>query len=103
MLFVEGQIDAVGIWNRALSDAEVAELYNNGTGLELGRYRGEWDNFAYYGEGDIVTLNGLKYMLAHQAGWTVGGSPALGYGWQRHGSFVKLGGTSKLSGRIKIG
>jgi hypothetical protein len=28
-------IDAVGIWNRALSDAEVAELYNNGTGLEL--------------------------------------------------------------------
>ena len=31
----DGQIDAVGIWNRALSDAEVAELYNNGTGLEL--------------------------------------------------------------------
>jgi hypothetical protein len=29
------EIDAVGIWNRALSDAEVAELYNNGTGLEL--------------------------------------------------------------------
>jgi hypothetical protein len=32
---INGQIDAVGIWNRALSDAEVAELYNNGTGLEL--------------------------------------------------------------------
>jgi hypothetical protein len=31
----DGQIDAVGIWNRALSDAEVAELYNNGTGLEI--------------------------------------------------------------------
>ena len=30
-----GSFDAVGIWNRALSDAEVAELYNNGTGLEL--------------------------------------------------------------------
>jgi hypothetical protein len=30
-----GQIDAVGIWNRALNDAEVAALYNNGTGLEL--------------------------------------------------------------------
>ena len=30
-----GSIDAVGIWNRALSDSEVAELYNNGTGLEL--------------------------------------------------------------------
>ena len=31
----EGSIDAVGIWNRALSDAEVALLYNNGTGREL--------------------------------------------------------------------
>ena len=30
-----GSIDAVGIWNRALSEVEVAELYNNGTGLEL--------------------------------------------------------------------
>ena len=30
-----GSVDAVGIWNRALSSAEVAELYNNGTGLEL--------------------------------------------------------------------
>ena len=30
-----GSIDAVGIWNRALSDAEVAALYNSGTGLEL--------------------------------------------------------------------
>jgi hypothetical protein len=29
------QIDALGMWNRALSDAEVVELYNNGTGLEL--------------------------------------------------------------------
>jgi len=30
-----GSLDATGIWNRALSDAEFAELYNNGTGLEL--------------------------------------------------------------------
>ena len=30
-----GQIDAVGIWNRALSDSEVAALYNSGNGLEL--------------------------------------------------------------------
>jgi hypothetical protein len=33
--FLNGSIDAVGIWNRALSDAEVDALYNNGTGLEL--------------------------------------------------------------------
>lgn len=31
-----GSIDAVGIWNRALSEAEVAALYNNGAGLEVG-------------------------------------------------------------------
>ena len=30
-----GSLDAVGIWNRALSESEVTELYNNGTGLEL--------------------------------------------------------------------
>lgn len=29
-----GQIDAVGIWNRALNSTEVAELYNSGNGLE---------------------------------------------------------------------
>lgn len=28
-------IDAVGIWNRALSNAEIALLYNNGNGIEL--------------------------------------------------------------------
>jgi hypothetical protein len=32
---IDGQIDAVGIWNRALSEQEVAALYNSGTGLEL--------------------------------------------------------------------
>ena len=32
---LNGSMDAVGIWNRALSDSEVAALYNNGTGLEL--------------------------------------------------------------------
>jgi len=29
------QIDAVGIWNRALNEAEVSALYNSGNGLEL--------------------------------------------------------------------
>ena len=31
-----GAYDEVGVWNRALSDAEVAELYNNGTGTSPG-------------------------------------------------------------------
>jgi hypothetical protein len=32
--YFDGQIDAVGIWDRALSDGEIATLYNSGTGLE---------------------------------------------------------------------
>jgi hypothetical protein len=32
---LNGSIDAVGVWNRALTESEVTELYNNGTGLEL--------------------------------------------------------------------
>jgi hypothetical protein len=31
----DGKIDAVGIWSRALSDAEIALLYNSGSGREL--------------------------------------------------------------------
>jgi hypothetical protein len=31
----EDRLDAFGIWNRALSDAEIDALYNNGTGREL--------------------------------------------------------------------
>ena len=30
-----GSIDAVGVWNRALSEGEVSALYNSGNGLEL--------------------------------------------------------------------
>ena len=32
---LNGQIDAVGIWNRALTEGEVSALYNSGNGLEL--------------------------------------------------------------------
>ena len=38
-------VDAVGLWNRVLNDAEIAELYNNGTGLELGS---EGNNYNSY-------------------------------------------------------
>ena len=31
-----GQIDAVGIWNRALNATEIAALYNSGNGYEIG-------------------------------------------------------------------
>lgn len=42
---LEGQIDAVGIWNRALTEAEVSALYNSGAGLELGS---EGNNYNSY-------------------------------------------------------
>ena len=32
--FFDGQIDAVGVWNRALTNEEISQLYNNGNGLE---------------------------------------------------------------------
>jgi hypothetical protein len=34
-LLLDGMMDAVGIWDRALSDAEIAQLYNAGAGLEI--------------------------------------------------------------------
>ena len=107
--FFDGQIDAVGIWNRALSDAEVAELYNNGTGLELNppNYRGEWDNFTDYGQDDVVSVSGVYWKLTGLGGWTVGGAPGLGYGWTLLapapvGGKVSLSGRISLSGRVKF-
>jgi arabinan endo-1,5-alpha-L-arabinosidase len=60
--YFDGQIDAVGIWNRALSDAEVAELYNNGTGLELPAPAGPtvkngWINNIYWINDVATTLD----------------------------------------------
>lgn len=49
-------------------------------GSVLDSWRGEWDNFAYYGVGDIVSLGGSTWILETTGGWTVGGAPP-GYGW----------------------
>ena len=98
-----GSVDAVGIWNRALSDAEVAELYNSGTGLELDppNYQGEWDNFTYYGQDDVVSVSGVYWKLTGLGGWTVGGAPGLGYGWTLLVQ-APVGGKISLSGRISL-
>jgi hypothetical protein len=42
-----------------------------------------WDNYTYYGQGDVVSEGGYLWLLASTGGWTVGGRPSLGYGWQR--------------------
>jgi hypothetical protein len=34
--YLEGALDEVGVWNRALTDEEVSRLYNNGSGLPYG-------------------------------------------------------------------
>jgi hypothetical protein len=103
------QIDAFGIWNRELNISEVAALYNNGTGLELDppNYRGEWDNFADYGQDDVVSVSGVYWKLTGLGGWTVGGAPGLGYGWTllapaSVGGKVSLSGRISLSGRVKF-
>ena len=31
--YFKGLVDEIGVWNRALSDAEISELYNNGNGI----------------------------------------------------------------------
>ena len=102
-------VDSVGLWNRALSDLEVTELYNNGTGLELDppNYQGEWDNFTYYGQDDVVSVSGVYWKLTGLGGWTVGGAPGLGYGWTLLvqapvGSKISLSGRISLLGRVKF-
>jgi hypothetical protein len=107
---LNGSMDAVGIWSRSLTESEVTELYNNGTGLELNppNYRGEWDNFTYYAQDDVVSVSGVYWKLTGLAGWTVGGAPGLGYGWTLLapapvGGKVSLSGRISLSGRVKFG
>jgi hypothetical protein len=66
-------------------------------------YKGEWDNFTYYGQDDVVSVNGQYWILSGLAGWTVGGAPGLGYGWTRYGtSLVRISGGSKFYGRVKF-
>jgi hypothetical protein len=42
-----------------------------------------WGNYTYYAQGDVVSEGGFLWLLANTGGWTVGGRPSLGYGWQK--------------------
>jgi hypothetical protein len=42
-----------------------------------------WDNYANYSQGDVVLAGGSLWYLSSIGGWTVGGAPSAGYGWQR--------------------
>ena len=69
-LMFNGSIDAVGVWNRALTEAEVSALYNSGAGLELGAIiptptptptpteTPDPSYYGYYGNRPVVKLNG---------------------------------------------
>jgi len=46
--FLNGAMDEFGIWSRALSDAEITELYNSGAGLQYP-----------FSTSEIKTINGL--------------------------------------------
>jgi hypothetical protein len=50
-----------------------------------------WGNYTYYAQGDVVSLGGFLWELISMGGWTVGGRPDLGYGWQK----LSTGGTSR--------
>jgi len=54
-------LDAVGIWNRALTEAEVAELYNNGTGLELPAGPSESSSLSVKIEGNVKLSGKVKF------------------------------------------
>jgi hypothetical protein len=59
---LKGQIDEVGFWTRALSDSEIEELYNNGTGLYYPfstSYNVNWDGYTPYN--DTRTMNNIFY------------------------------------------
>jgi len=57
--FLNGQVDAVGIWGRALNNAEITLLYNGGSGLEL--------QSQTYNVGDVVTYAGETWYCIQNA------------------------------------
>ena len=58
--YFNGNIDEVSIWDKALSDDEVAEIYNNGMPIELGKDIGNYQSssnlIGWYRMGDGDTL-----------------------------------------------
>ena len=58
-----------------------------------------WGNYTYYGQGDVVSEGGFLWLLASTGGWTVGGRPSLGYGWQK---LSTGGGTSAAPQAINL-
>jgi hypothetical protein len=42
-----------------------------------------WGNYTYYAQGDVVAYDDNLWLLVSTGGWTVGGRPDLGYGWQK--------------------
>jgi hypothetical protein len=59
---VNGRIDRVGLWKRALTDIEVAQLYNNGVGL----------SYAEMGTGSLNLTTRLKQGTTQIASWSDG-------------------------------
>jgi len=57
----DGQIDAVGIWNRALNDSEIAALYNEGNGLEEFSSLTDGSSFSVKIEGNTKFFGKVKF------------------------------------------
>jgi hypothetical protein len=56
-----GLVDAVGIWNRALNDSEIAALYNEGNGLEEFSSLTEGSSFSVKIEGKTKFFGKVKF------------------------------------------
>ena len=70
-------------------------------GAVVNSWRGEWDNFASYTVGDIVSLAGSTWILPTTGGWTVGGAPP-GYNWVLFTSVGATGATGATGAAVEV-
>ena len=58
------EMDAVGVWSRALNEAEVAALYNSGAGLELGSEGNNYNSYFSIAkiQGRSIFIGNVKFM-----------------------------------------
>jgi hypothetical protein len=62
-----------------------------------------WSNYAYYAQGDVVSADGHLWLLTSTGGWTVGGAPGAGYGWQKLSTNSNGGNAGNTSSGINLG
>src|SRR5262249_11705670 len=70
---LNGAVDALGIWKRSLSSAEISSLYNSGSGMEYPTFALAWQNTnASTGDLQLDLPDGSNNLVApnSQTNWT---------------------------------